>query len=319
MRARLNGRITLGDLSLAECRSLRPFLDTSLYEALNATAPIPHRYVGGLAPLNYSVLRNNKFYDLSQLTSKQIRETRSCLEPVAMFKLGPALNVTETVSWGHSLRKITSTRHKDLILRLIHGELYSKERLHRYRLTDNPNCARCAGIETLSHKYLECPYVRAIWTKVFHLTNKLKTLPNDNEPLTNKIFCTTAPNPIVMMIHAEIILRIKGLRDDQNYLIRPKLLIKNALKMLETRELNVETKSELAQLIRDCDQAWVELKKGRSTIIIKAIKLHFFCFSAELLAGDEAPLLGFRFEPPTWPQPDLEDSPRPDDSLVPPS
>ena len=121
MRARLNGRIILGDLSLAECRSLTPFLDTSLYEALNATAPIPLRYVGGLAPLNYSVLRNNKFYDLSQLTSKQIRETRSCLTPIAIFKLGPALNATETVSWGHSLRKITSTRHKDLILRLIHG------------------------------------------------------------------------------------------------------------------------------------------------------------------------------------------------------
>ena len=163
------------------------------------------------------------------------------------------MSIAQVLSWGNSLKRVTCTRHKDLILRLVHGELYSKERLHRYRLIDSPDCSRCGAIETLCHKYIECPYARQIWTKAFAITDSLKTLPDSNEPLINRIICSTAPDPLAMIIHAEIILRIKGLKDDQNYLIRPKILVKSALKLLNKRELNEAHKEAIAQLVLDCD------------------------------------------------------------------
>ena len=56
------------------------------------------------------------------------------------------------ISLFRIVNKLTSTRAKDLILRLVHGELYSKERLYRYQLVDTPMCPRCNQIETLVHK-----------------------------------------------------------------------------------------------------------------------------------------------------------------------
>ena len=195
-----------------------------------------------------------RFYDLEALSSKQIRTFRSNNEPIRELKIGASLEPTQARSWGYNIGKVTSTRHKDILLRLAHGELYSKERLHRYRLIDNPNCSRCGNVETLKHKFLDCPYAKAIWTKALQITDSIKTFRDLNEPLPSRILCSTAPNPIVMTIHAEIILRIKSLKEDQNFLLRPILIIKNALKLINKRESSIEVKEVTAQLLNDCDR-----------------------------------------------------------------
>ena len=67
--------------------------------------------------------------------------------------------------------------------KLAHGELYSKERLHCYIRIDNPDCSKCGNVETLKHKFVECPYARAIWTKALSITDRIKTIKDSNEPL----------------------------------------------------------------------------------------------------------------------------------------
>ena len=254
LRIRLRGLTYLDELNRVELDSLRPFLNPDLSRVLTETSRINRNFVAGVDPINYSMVHNLKFYDLNNLSSKQIRTFRTNKEPVRDLKIGVTLDPTQGRNWGHNLAKITSTKHKDVLLRLAHGELYSKERLHRYRLIDSPDCSRCGHIETLKHKFVECPYARAIWTKALALTDRIKTHRDSNEPLPNRILCSTFPNPTVMTIHAEILLRIKGLREDQNFLLRPIVIIKNALKLIIKRESSTDVKEVIAQLLSDCDQ-----------------------------------------------------------------
>ena len=131
----------------------------------------------------------------------------------------------------------------------MHGELYSKERLNRYGLTDTPNCSRCLEPETLIHKYLECPYTRAIWAKCLEITKKLRKINNPTETEMDRIFCCNEPNRIILTIHCEIILRIRALRDDAEYLLLPKVLVKNAISMVGKREIKNEIKTEVMELL----------------------------------------------------------------------
>ena len=134
----------------------------------------------------------------------------------------------------------------------MHGELYSKEKLHRYRLVDSAICPRCDEIETLTHKYFDCPYVKEIWRHTLLRTNELRTTIDPNETLIDRVLCcTNEPNTIAITIHAEILLRIRRLNDgDANLLLLPKLFIKNSLdfiKRRETCEAKLEALTELMQ------------------------------------------------------------------------
>ena len=133
----------------------------------------------------------------------------------------------------------------------MHGELYSKERLTRYGLVADPVCPRCDEIETLSYKYIECDYIKEIWRKTLNLTSRFRTINDPAEDLIDKIFCATPDATLAALtIHAEIILRIRQLKEDSNYLILPKILVHNAVKSLILKEQNVKIKRHLSDLLR---------------------------------------------------------------------
>jgi hypothetical protein len=86
-------------------------------------------------------------------------------------------------------------------MRAIHGDIYTYERMHRYKMVDTNECPRCGQIETKEHLLLECIHSWNIWTKVFKyidVVNKTNTRPtienilnlnhnNDSRPNTNII------------------------------------------------------------------------------------------------------------------------------------
>ena len=188
--------------------------------------------------------------DLSKLTSKQIRAERTIIEPICIFKIGPILTPKESLNWGYSLSKLTNTKHKDLLLRLAHGELYSKERLHRYGLTTDDKCLRCGNTESLIHKYLECPYVQEIWKHVLRLTETSREHSVTNEELHDRIFCIKQPNSLSLTIHAEIINRIRSFKDEvPTMLTMPKLIARLALESLIKKEANSGIKNGLINLL----------------------------------------------------------------------
>ena len=155
----------------------------------------------------------------------------------------------DAINWAHNLSKVTSTVHKDLILRLAHGELYYRERLFRYNLVDSPLCPRCMELETLEHKFATCSYVAAIWQTTTNLTMPSHRLIM-NLDTKDKILGTLDASRITLTIHGEIIKRIRHLKADQNYCIHPKILLRHTLEHLKKKEKETSIKTELADLLQ---------------------------------------------------------------------
>ena len=55
--------------------------------------------------------------------------------------------------------------------------------------------------------------------------------------------------PTILTLHAELLLRILYLKDDQNYLVHPKNLVKHCLKYIARCEKKPEIKDEIKSLL----------------------------------------------------------------------
>ena len=247
---RQRGKSKMGELSSQELATLRRFLNPDLAAraaAIDTINVVPEN------TLSDCLLVNDKFQSIKTLTSKQIRSTLTDNLPILIFKTGPILTPGQSLNWCFALNKLTCTRHKDIILRLAHGELYSKDRLARRGLIADSSCPRCYQTETLQHKYFDCPYIKEIWSKTLTLTNKLRTNIDPNETLIEKALCCTSnPNSISLTVHAEIVTRIRQLREEEaNLLLLPKLFVKNAIVHVWRKELNGATKAQLSAILND--------------------------------------------------------------------
>ena len=247
LNLRVQGKTLIGHLNRAELESLSRFLPRELLDFAVNTINLP---MERLDSNQWLYPHGKALVDLASLTSKQIRNSRENPEPICDFKIGPSLRQIEVINWSHNLSKLTNTRHKDVLLRLIHGELYSKERLHRYGLVQSPTCHRCDQIENLQHKYFDCPYSREIWRRTLLITDTIRSsVPN--EPLINRVMALPEPNRTTLTLHAEVLLEIRRLKDE-NYLTLPKIIIRKAVERLIRREKEVRIKNELSDLLNHC-------------------------------------------------------------------
>ena len=245
---RLRGKSKVEELDDTELNSIGRFLDANLLRSLNKARRLP-RAAPPVMQGDQILYHNGKsFTNLSSLSSKLIRELRGEKEPVCVTKIGLILAPTDAMSLYSSINKLTSTRSKDIILRFIHGELYSKERLFRYQLVDSPACPRCDQVETLAHKYLECDYVKEIWRRALTYTNRLR-INCPNEPLIDRVMCSSEPNVTILTIHAEILFRIRGLDPTATYVTLPKIIVTKAIEKLARQERKQQIKEILVDLL----------------------------------------------------------------------
>ena len=245
------GARNLRDLTRVELEAIAPHLPADyVIEA--------RKYIGPqMVPVandddKYLYLTNSGLRPLENLTSKEIRTIRNKQDPVCLFKLGTALTPNETITWGTRLKKLTSTRHKNNLLKAAHGEVYTREKLFRFKLIEDPKCLNCDQVETLAHKIYECPYAERIWKETFKITNSLKIDPNEAGEITQKILgATKGSTETLLVIHAEVLTRIMTLKSNNSYLIHPKLLVKTALRYITSKEQNGAVKESLKALLND--------------------------------------------------------------------
>ena len=191
------------------------------------------------------------FASLGTLKSKSIRECRSEQDPLCVFKIGVILTPNESQNYFEKVRKLTSTKHKNSLLRVLHGEVYTKERLFRFGLAPDPICESCDEVETLTHKVLECPRVRAVWDLTLEATDKLRlTLTNDpNEDMTQRILgACLDTNLTLITIHAEIVTRILM---SKSPLPPPHIILQSVLLMVLNREKKEDTRVKIESLLAD--------------------------------------------------------------------
>ena len=243
---RRNRKTKIAELNALEIGSLSPFVNTRLIEAsietLNLNPGTPE------IPSSYLYYNGSSLAPINKLTSKQIRDLRSEKEPICIFKFGHIMAPDEALNWAHNVSRLTSTKHKDLLLRLAHGELYYRERLHRYNLIDSPLCLRCNQLETLEHKFVTCSYVTALWKYLGKLISPLDPNPQ-GAPSKDKVLCIENPRTAYLTIHAEIIARIRLLKPNSEYSVHPRVIVTKAIEYLIKRENKIDIRSELKDLL----------------------------------------------------------------------
>ena len=234
----------VGELQQHQLNQVRKYIDTKKIEkielAINANLLGRRREELGSS---YYCKGVNK--QLERLTSKEIRVERTREIPICSYKLGLSLTGMEASTWCYRLSKLTSVRHKTSLLRIAHGDVYTKERLKRFGLTPVDTCPRCDQVETLTHKIYECNYTSRIWQELARLTGQ----DLSQEPTKAIMGACPDENPAYMTIKAELLGRILQLREEQNYLIHPKRFVKLAIESVGKKELNEELKTEINDLL----------------------------------------------------------------------
>ena len=113
---------------------------------------------------------NNQLVGLNKISSKNIRESIQVNEMVTP-KLLNNINIKDQTSLGYKISKMSNVKLKSILLRTLHGDIYSGDRLKRFGMIEDDKCIRCGQIETRIHLIHECNYVKSLWAKLGQITN----------------------------------------------------------------------------------------------------------------------------------------------------
>jgi len=123
-------------------------------------------------------------------------------------------------------RKVNhSTNLKIFKFRLLHMDIFTKERMFKYKMTTNEKCDFCGVKETVRHVLWECQRARGLWN---NLNILLSTSGNEAEICFDNLFVGFNPtNKVLECIitrFTQILLRIDRANAFSNELIRSELI-----------------------------------------------------------------------------------------------
>ena len=169
-----------------------------------------------------------KLLHWSKISSKKIRDDKP-REPNTP-KLLNSIDISENKKLGAKLSTLTNSRLKTVLLRCLHGDVYSKDRMFRFGMTDDRMCPRCHEIETTQHMLLECAYVVKLWEYVTKITGiKVSSM---NEVLG----ISAMHDKVTLTLHAETLRRLMSI---ERPVIEPRSLLISIVKHLSILEKGV--------------------------------------------------------------------------------
>jgi len=92
---------------------------------------------------------------------------------VIKSKLDNSLDVTSTSLFFNRIKKLKSTKHKNIALRVWNGDIMSRNRLVHMGLAENDLCLHCGEVETQIHVVRDCERAQRIWTNIVHGDNSI--------------------------------------------------------------------------------------------------------------------------------------------------
>ena len=145
-----------------------------------------------MMPIEYRLKKINK------LSSKQLRLSLIKDAPI-IPKMIISPDPDTLAELGRVIKKLTNVKLKGIILRAIHGDIYSGTRLKKFGMTDTDNCPRCSLPETIQHQLFECSYVKKLWD----ISTKITSI--DNVSLNDILGHNRLHDKLTITIHSEII------------------------------------------------------------------------------------------------------------------
>ena len=139
----------------------------------------------------------------------------------------------DTLKWVvKKLPKINSIRLRNIMLRTIHADIYSRKRLCEQGMIESDDCVKCGMRETLEHLLHECWYSGRIWTKLIQIYKKADSVPQQYQ-VSNDFVLGSHQNKARITLHLEI---IRLLQNKNRPAILPRTLINQALVNLKICE-----------------------------------------------------------------------------------
>ena len=122
------------------------------------------------------------------------------------------------------VKKLTSVRHKNIIMRVAHGDIYSNERLFRFGLIDNPKCSNCnEAVESRKHRLLECPKATIAWTELNAAKVSLGLNPLSELSIENILGTKDNQSKLELALSAELLHRLAAFGNNdycQNLMVK---------------------------------------------------------------------------------------------------
>ena len=188
---------------------------------------------------------------ITTLTSKMIRTYRASDEDqmINVFKLGPILNPGEVLAWTKRMKLLTSTRHKNILLRAIHGDIFSNARMSRFGLTPDPKCLNCPEpSESSLHRLKECPRAIEAWVLLEEAKTRLGLQPLSDLSIENLLGAKDQVSKLELTLNAELIHKLASCT--QAYC--PRTLVMTAIKFISFSEnLDRADKDKFKRLIEN--------------------------------------------------------------------
>ena len=238
-------RASLKQLTIAELDSIARFM--VYHELPNIVRPLLAMNLpdnGSIAMPHLITTRNQTVTNVSRLSSKQIRlgKVEDSELMICVYKLGLILNPGELLAWTQRIKRLTSTRHRNILLRLAHGDIFSNSRLFKFGLKDSPRCENCPeAIESIQHRIIECPKALRSWQLLEESKRKLNLNNLSDLSIENLIGAKDRLNKIELALQAELILKLTSKSD--TYF--PEQMVRSTIMMVfNSEKLNDEMKAE---------------------------------------------------------------------------
>ena len=152
---------------------------------------------------------NLTLLNVGMISSKSFRQHRCEADPICIYKLGPVLTPGEVQYWTGKLKKLTSTRHRNILLRTMHGDIYSNERLFRFGLSSSPGCANCdEPVENILHRLVYCQKARDTWQKLDEVKMHLGLTLTSDHSIENLVGAKDVVSNLDLALQAEVILKL---------------------------------------------------------------------------------------------------------------
>ena len=160
--------------------------------------------------------RNTAMKRLTTMSSKELRLSRSKEEEkmINVYKIGLILDPGELLSWTSRLKSLTSTRHRNILLRVVHGDIFSNARLLKFGLRDSSNCHNCdEAVETIQHRLLECPKAREAWMRLNEARDHLQINSPGTLTMANLVGAGDRLDKLSLALQAELLIKLSGKSD----------------------------------------------------------------------------------------------------------
>ena len=238
---RLHRNDTIAEvINLSYSHQLLRKIDPTIADYINLISP---DFTPTKSEINYRFFPGKgRIHEWPKITSKLIRHTSD------EYPIKPKLITTDDTSvlkgLGKNITTMTNVKLKSILLRCMHGDVYSRERMFRFGMTSDNLCSRCQQIETTEHMLIGCDYVLNLWTKIGRITG----IPNRN--LDEILGAHEIHDKITLTIHAEVLRRLLAIErpvsdvDD---------LLLSIVRYLNTLERGV-TKYQVAKIVEYLEQ-----------------------------------------------------------------